>query len=145
MNIRSATSDDVPTMVRLSEQWAAEGITRGQQPDPAEHFRDSSYLLVADSDGVIVGFAQGEREVSGPEHTAVLPVGTPYLDITNLFVIPECRSQQVGSRLVDELLARATADGVERAMVYSAATELDRVMAFYQSHGFHGWFVQLFR
>jgi hypothetical protein len=27
--------------------------------------------------------------------------------------------------------------------VYSAANDLDRIVSFYRSHGFEGWFVQL--
>ncbi|HVX47051.1 MAG TPA: GNAT family N-acetyltransferase [Mycobacteriales bacterium] len=147
MNVRPATHADTARLAELSAQWADEGITIGQQPDDQEWFEAAigSYFLVAENDGDIVGFAQGEELVSDERHTAVLPAGTRYLDVTNVYVVPRLRSSGVGGALLDELLDRAARQGIERSMVYSAASELDRVVAFYREHGFRGWFVQLVR
>lgn len=147
MHIRPATHADTARLAELSEQWAAEGITIGQQPDDQEWFAAAigPYFLVAENDGDIAGFAQAEEMMSDERHTAVLPTGTRYLDVTNVYVVPHLRSSGIGGALLDELLDRAAQQGIERSMVYSAASELDRVVAFYRSHGFRGWFVQLVR
>lgn len=147
MQIRLATHADTARLAELSVQWADEGITIGQQPDGQALFEAAvgPYLLVSEEAGQIVGFAQGEEMVSDERHTSVLPAGTRYLEVTNVYVVPSLRSSGVGGALLDELLDRAAQRGVDRSMVYSAASELERVMAFYRSHGFQGWFVQLVR
>lgn len=147
MHIRPATSADAPRLAELSGNWAEEGITIGQAPDEQPWFQEAvgPYLLVAEVDAEIVGFVQGEEQVSDERHSSVMPAGTRYLDVTNVYVVPQLRSDGIGGDLLDELLAEASRRGVERSMVYSAASELDRVVAFYRSHGFRGWFVQLYR
>lgn len=147
VTIRNADVNDLDRLTELSEEWAREGITFGQSADDREWFERSlgSYLLVADVQGDIIGFAQAEEQVSGEQHTAVMPTGTRFLNITNAYVVPQWRSHGIGGALLDEMLARAENRGIHRSMVYSAASDLDRILAFYRSHGFQGWFVQLYK
>jgi ribosomal protein S18 acetylase RimI-like enzyme len=145
--IRCADADDVSRLVELSKAWADEGVTRGQAPDRREWFHSSlgPYSLVAETGSSVVGYVQGEERMSDEQHSAVLTPGTPYLEVTNLYVAPRFRSQGVGGALLDRLLGVAADRGVERSLVYSATKDLDRILSFYRSHGFQGWFVQLYR
>jgi diadenosine tetraphosphate (Ap4A) HIT family hydrolase/ribosomal protein S18 acetylase RimI-like enzyme len=147
IRIRSADSDDVPRLAALSENWAREDITYGQGPDSAEWFGSQlgPYLLVAEFDSSIVAFAQGAEHASGEQHTAVLPEGTRFLEVTNIFVSADFRSRGIGGLLLDRLIEEATNRGLDRAMVYSATKDLDRITSFYRAHGFRGWYVQLYR
>lgn len=147
IRIRPAAEADVSRLADLSETWAQEEITIGQGPDSAEWFRTNlgPYLLVAETDSSIVGFVQGEECVSGEKHTAVLPEGTPFLEVTNIFLTASFRSEGIGGMLIDRLIDEARSRGVDRAMVYSATRDIDQVMSFYRSHGFQSWFVQLYR
>jgi ribosomal protein S18 acetylase RimI-like enzyme len=88
---------------------------------------------------------QGAEHVSDKQHTAVLFEGTRFLKITNIFVSAAFRSRRIGGILLDRLIHEATSRGVDRAMVYSATKDLDRVTSFYRAHGFRGWYVQLYR
>jgi ribosomal protein S18 acetylase RimI-like enzyme len=137
----------VPRLAALSDNCAREDITYGQGPDSAEWFGSQlgPYLLVAEIDASIVAFVQGAEHVSDKQHTAVLFEGTRFLEITNIFVSAAFRSRGIGGILLDRLIHEATSRGVDRAMVYSATKDLDRVTSFYRAHGFRGWYVQLYR
>ena len=74
-----------------------------------------------------------------------MPLGERYFRLDELYVHPDHRERGVGGLLVDRLLAEAQAEGVDRARVYSAAQDWQRIIAFYQRHGFKMWYVELYR
>ena len=144
--IRPASASDVAAVRRLQELWAAEEVTRGFTPEGEEQTAlrvGGPYFLVAEAEGRVVGFACGAARVS--EGTAVMPAGTPYVEIEDLYVAPDARGAGVGGLLVERLLADARREGVRKALVYSASKEVRGVLKFYEGHGFEPWFVQLFR
>ena len=143
--IREAKPGDVSAVSRLQHQWAREDITYGFVPSDEDAIRGSlgPYFLVAEREDCIVGFIHGEKRIS--EGLAVVPKGDSYLEIVDLYVEPQYRTQSIGGSLVTRLLELAKRDGIHRASVYSATKDVPSVMRFYQGHGFRGWFVQMFR
>ena len=144
--IREATDADVGAVRRLQELWAGEGITHGFVPEDPARIKERagvSRVLVAEADGLLVGFAAGATHVSGG--TAVTPEGTPCFEVEDLYVAPDARGRGVGGLLLERLLEDAVRDGARQAVVYSASKDVRRVLKFYEGHGFSPWFVQLFR
>lgn len=145
MAIREATRDDIGRVHALCAAWEGEAITYGLVATPAETLEAQlgPYFLVAEEDGDIVGYVTGTVRTS--DGMAVIPAGAAYLEVDELYVIPAQRSQGIGRVLLDTMLARAKAAGVEYQLVYSATKNLRRAMKFYEQSGFQSWCVQLFR
>lgn len=144
-HIRRAVLQDLGVIQWLQEQWANEDITYGFVPETEEQIRRQlgSYLLVAEVDGVVVGFISGSKQIS--DGIAVAPEGTAYLEIENLYVTPAFRQQQVGGKLLERLLAVAREEGARKVLVYSATKNVHRILAFYERHGFRSWYIQMFQ
>ena len=145
MIIRDTVHADVARVHALCAAWEGEAITYGMVTTPAETLEAQlgPYFLVAEEGGEIVGYVTGSVHAS--DGMAVIPAGAAYLEIDEFYVIPERRSQGIGRRLLDTLLARAEAAGLEYQLVYSATKDLRRVLHFYEQSGFQSWCVQLFR
>jgi ribosomal protein S18 acetylase RimI-like enzyme len=143
--IRQAAESDVESVSRLQHQWAEEGGVYGFVPESREQIEGilGPYFLVAEVDEEIVGFVSGSVCIS--EDKAVIPKGASYVEIDNLYVLPEFRGQGVGSRLISRVLAEAKDQGVAYALVYSAAKDIHSILRFYKRHDFRSWYVQMFR
>lgn len=143
--IREAQVADVDRVHQLQVEWAEEGITYGYRADSKENLsaKLGPYFLVAELDGTLVGHAYGLIRVS--EGLAVIPAGERYLEIEDIYVIPEFRNRSIGGLLLDGLLQAAEEEGIETFSVYSSTKDADRILRFYRSHGFESWYVQLFR
>jgi ribosomal protein S18 acetylase RimI-like enzyme len=143
--IRHATERDVRFIHQLQQRWVEEGNIYGFVPESQEQIKASinSYLLVAEINNEIVGFISGSVHLS--EAIAVIPEGESYLEITNLYILPEYRRQGTGSALINECLAQAKEAGAGYALLYSAAKEIHTVLRFYEQHNFQSWYVQMFR
>lgn len=61
----------------------------------------------------------------------------------NLMVV----GQQIGHHhvMVDKLLEAAEGNGITRSVVYSATKQWQKIIGFYEKHGFKKWFVQMYR
>jgi ribosomal protein S18 acetylase RimI-like enzyme len=143
--IRRATESDVRAVARLQHRWAGEGGVYGFVPESLEQLSAAlgPYLLVAEVNKEIAGFVSGSAHVS--EGTAIMPRGTSYLEIDNLYIVPEHRRRGIGGELIARLLAEAKGRGVTHALLYSAAKDVHGVLRFYERHDFRSWYVQMFR
>src|SRR2546423_8282244 len=117
MLVRRATKTDVSFVCQLQHAWFEEGNVYGFVPDNQKQIEASldSYLI-AEVNGEVVGFVSGSVRTSAG--TAVIPGGERYLEIDNLFVLPEFRNQGIGSSLIARRLAQAGEQGVNYALVY---------------------------
>jgi GNAT superfamily N-acetyltransferase len=145
VTVRLAGSADIDAVLRLQEQWVAEDITYGFEPDPRKfaEARLGPLFLVGEAEGALVAFAYGSIHVS--EGLSVTPASECYLEVDTIYVTPEFRSGGIGGGLLDGLIGAAQAEGVSRVHVFSATKDHDRVLEFYRKHGFRPWGVQLFK
>ncbi len=142
ITIRTASKDDLQTIVDLAIQWEREGSTVGQVTGSFDHYlSESGYLIVAEENQSMVAFlaAQGKNE-----RLAIFGTEDPYVELEELYVAPERRSQGIGTLLVDELKVKAKTRGLNRFHVYSASRDLHKVIAFYARHGFQVWSIQAY-
>lgn len=143
--IRPASTDDLHEMALLQHAWEHEQITHGQTATDLPHLQEqiNEYALVAQTGNQLVGIVMASVHVS--EGMAVIPAGERYLEIDDLYVMPEWRAQDIGHQLLDTVLARAEADGIHYQLVYTATKEIRRILRFYESCGFESWYVQMYR
>lgn len=146
-NIRAATGSDLAAVVRLSEEWVEEEITYGQTAPSYDWFADRllHYFFVAVVDGEVAGYSQGENHASDESVAAVLPIGTPFVEITNLYVAKGHRRRGLGGQLLDSVLDAARRDGVDRSLLFTGTKDVLSIVRFYSSRGYDGWGVQMVR
>lgn len=145
MLIRPAIKTDAPLISRLQHKWFEEENVYGFVPENQEQIEASldSYLIAEVGGAGVVGFISSWVRVS--DGMAVIPAGESYLEIDNLFVLPEFRNQGIGSDLIARRLDQAKQQGVNYALVYSASKNILDVLKFYERHNFQSWYIQMFQ
>lgn len=143
--IRECQPADLPAIVRLTEIWSEERITHGVIPTVVAHLETQlgRYFWVAECDEQIVGFAYGNVQTS--QGLAVIPAGEQYLVIEEIYVHADHRAQGIGGKLLDRLLDLAESEGIRRSLVHSATKDWQRIVGFYERHGFQVWYMQMYR
>ncbi|HYP01340.1 MAG TPA: GNAT family N-acetyltransferase [Pyrinomonadaceae bacterium] len=143
--IRPAADLDVRAISRLQHQWAEEGSAYGFVPESEEQIKAAlgQYFLVAEINKEITGFISGSIHIN--EDKAVMPEGASYLEVDNLYILPEYRRQSIASGLITRLLVEAKEQGAAYALLYSAAKDIHNILRFYEQHNFRSWYVQMFR
>lgn len=147
VSIQQATADDIDAICALYERIAEEAIVWGLVAASREKIGEQLGPLsfVAEGDGGVVGYAAGSLHTNDRRYSAVTSVGERYLEVDDLCVAPEFRSQGIGGRLLEALIEAARTQGVTRVHVFSTTKDHDRILRFYRRHGFRPWGVQLFR
>ncbi len=135
----------MPRVRHLQVQWAHEDITYGFVPASEEQIRAAfqGYFLVAELEGTVVGFVTASERMS--DGLAVIPEGTKYFEIDDIYVIPDHRSRGIGSLLLERVKERAKRDGFTHLHVFSGTKDLHQILQFYERDGFRGWSVQLYQ
>lgn len=145
VTVRKANETDVLKVVKLSELWVSECITYGLGPNSEELLRNNigDYFWVAEINSEVVGYITGSVHES--DGLAVIEKGERYLEVDEVYVHPEYRSENIGHLMVDKLLQTAEGNGITRSIVYSASKQWQKIVGFYEKHGFKMWFVQMYR
>ncbi len=87
----------VAELIRLSEDWAAEGSCYGYRPNGREDM-EGNRIFLAEEDGAVLGYLFVKVYRSG-NMKSIMPGGTPYFEVEELYVVPESRSQGIGEKL----------------------------------------------
>jgi GNAT superfamily N-acetyltransferase len=143
--IRVCTPDDIPQVIRLSQQWAEEGVTKGYEnvkwTEEKLASRINGYFFVAEQDGGITAYAFGTVKTGGA--SPVIPQDERYLELYEVYISKAFRGEGLGSELVRALLAKAEGEGVYRATVGSSNRNWREVGDFYERLGFGMWYFQM--
>ena len=107
------------TLILMSEEWTAENSCFGYRPNDKSDI-EGNRIFVAEENGEVVGYLFG-RVYESKQMKSIMPEGTPYFEVEELYVIPKRRSQGIG-----ESLFRYVEDAVQNEaeyMVLSTATK----------------------
>ena len=134
--VRQCKRADFPAAESLyARLYTAEGLEA----------RYGEYLLVAEVDGRIVGFLCAEGQtiafMKSEIGRAAFPDDEDYLELQELYVLPEYRDRGIGTRLVRAALERGRANGLRRSMVYSSNADYARTARFYERCGYRMWHI----
>ena len=121
MTIQEVQLDDevLSLLISLSEDWTAEDSCYGYRPNDKSDIEDNRIFLAKEGD-TIVGYLFG-KVYQSEKMKSIMPEGTPYFEVEELYVIPEKRSQGIGEKLF-----RFVEDAVKNEaeyMVLSTATK----------------------
>ena len=91
-------SPEIPEkLIQLSAQWAAEQSCYGYYPNTEADIAGKRIFLAEDEDG-IEAYLLGKIEPA-KNMKSIMPEGTLYFEVEELYVVPEKRSQGIGEAL----------------------------------------------
>jgi ribosomal protein S18 acetylase RimI-like enzyme len=143
IDIRHATSADIPDLVALSAAlFAEDGAARDRLRNadwPRDNGRewlagliaapDSLVLVAVGEDGAVLGHLVGQFYPSSAMWTGART------ELVSMYVSPANRGRRAGGRLVDAFFAWSGQRGAERSHV-SAYAANESAIRFYRRHGF---------
>ena len=133
IQIRPAKPEDMPALLALSQEWAAEGITYGYSPTGREAF--AGYRCwVAEADGEVVGYAGGEVDTAR-RNIEIQQAGERYFELEELYVCPACRGRGVGQLLLARVEEDARREGLAQLMLNAANRDHAPLLCFYLREG----------
>ena len=141
--IRPAGIDDISDLIRLQSAAEAEGAVWGYVAEAHEVWatRDLSWTAVASDGRHALGFVHAAPRPYAGE--CVFPGDSAILEIVDLIIDADARSQGLGFELVAWVRDRACEDGYTHLRVYSASKRFDDVVRFYRSCGFTPWYLEM--
>jgi ribosomal protein S18 acetylase RimI-like enzyme len=145
INIRECRQEDLEYILCLHQQWANDDITYGFTPAERSYLESKlgKYFLVSEINGKVIGFVYGT--VHKAKNMAVIKEGQMYIEIDDIYTIPEHRGNGVGSLLLNKILEISKENGIERSLIYSATKDMDSIINFYRKHNYKTWYIQMFK
>ena len=145
MRIREAELTDalLERLIAMSRDWEAEQSCHGYRANERADI-EGNRVFLAEADGAIVGYLFGKL-CRSEKQSSIMPDGTDYFEVEELYVVPACRSQGVGAALfahVEQALKGETA-----FILLSTATKNARaILHFYMDVvGMEFWSARLFK
>lgn len=130
MLIREAELNDalLETLIALSKDWEAERSCHGYRANTRADI-EGNRIFLAEENGAVVGYLFGHMERS-EKQSSVMPDGTPYFELEELYVVPERRSAGIGAALFTH--AEAALKSETEYILLSTATKNARaILHFY--------------
>ena len=85
------------TLIALSKDWEAERSCHGYRANARADI-EGNRIFLAEEDGSVIAYLFGKLCTS-EKQSSVMPDGTPYFEIEELYVVPAQRSRGVGAAL----------------------------------------------
>ena len=130
MLIREAELNDalLETLIALSRDWEAERSCHGYRANTRADI-EGNRIFLAEENGAVVGYLFGHMERS-EKQSSVMPDGTPYFELEELYVVPERRSAGVGAALFTHAEAALKSD-TEYFLLSTATKNARAILHFY--------------
>ena len=130
MTIQEVQLDEevLSLLIRLSEDWTAEDSCYGYRPNDRSDI-EGNRIFLAKEDDIAVGYLFGKVYPS-EKMKSIMPEGTPYFEVEELYVIPERRSQGIGEKLF-RFVEGAVKDEAEYMVLSTATKNWKAIFHFY--------------
>lgn len=130
-------------LIALSKDWAAEESCYGYRANERADI-EGNRIFLAEDDGRIIGYLFGSMALS-ERMNSIMPDGTAYFEIEELYVIPECRSRGVGAKLF-RYAESAVKNKADFIMLSTATKNYKAILHFYLDEvGMEFWSARLFK
>ena len=130
-------------LIRLSEDWEAENSCRGYRRNEAADIEGNRVFLAEEGEET-VGYLFGHRELA-KNASSVMPDGTPFFEVEELYVKPRLRSRGIGQALF-RFAERAVAGEADYILLSTATKNWKAILHFYlEELGMDFWSARLFR
>ena len=130
-------------LISFSKDWAAENSCWGYRANEPSDI-EGNRIFFAEEEGTVIGYLFG-RICKSVNMYSIMPEGTPFFEVEELYIVPGRRSQGAGSELfhhVEEIVGSEA-----EYMVLSTATRNWRaILHFYIDElGMQFWSARLFK
>ncbi|MCR5747559.1 MAG: GNAT family N-acetyltransferase [Lachnospiraceae bacterium] len=145
MTIRAVQLDDevLSLLIRLSEDWTGENSCYGYRPNDRSDI-EGNRIFLAKEDDTTVGYLFG-KVYQSEKMKSIMPEGTPYFEVEELYVIPERRSQGIGEKLF-QFVEDAVKDEAEYMLLSTATKNWKAIFHFYLDElDMRFWSARLFK
>ena len=129
LTVRPMDDRDRLAVLRLSRQWADEGITYGYAADTLADLKGYR-VWVAALGPRIVGYAAGRTETAQRD-SSIQKAGEQWFELEELYVDPGCRSRGAGRALLRAVEDAARGEGLGRMMFSAANRDYEPLLRFY--------------
>ncbi len=137
------TEDVAAALIRMSADWEAEDNCRGYRRNGLSDI-EGNRVFVAEDCGGMIGYLFG-RVRRAENASSVMPDGTPYFEVEELYVKPEHRSKGVGKRLF-ACAESAAASEAEYILLSTATKNWKAIFHFYLDEvAMQFWNARLFK
>lgn len=137
------TPEVLETLIRLSEDWEAENSCYGYRKNTSADIEGNRIFVAEDQDGV-VGYLFGHVETV-EKASSIMPDGTPFFEIEELYVQPERRSKGIGRKLI-EYVEEAVSSDAKYILLSTATKNWKAIFHFYLDEtGMEFWSARLFK
>lgn len=146
MKIYEAQLNDalLEKLISLSADWEAENNTYGYRKNDRGDIVGNRIFL-AEHNGKIAGYLLGHPD-KAERASSIMADGTPYFEIEQLYVVPEHRSEGIGSALYRFAEREARADGIGFILLSTAAKNYKSILHFYIDElGMDFWSARLYK
>ncbi len=145
MKIQEVSLNDamLEQLIHLSEDWTAEKSCYGYRPNDKTDI-EGNRIFIAEDDGRVIGYLFG-RVHQSEQMKSIMPEGTPYFEVEELYVVPERRSRGIGAKLF-RYTEKAVKSEAEYMVLSTATKNWKAVFHFYlEELGMTFWSARLFR
>ncbi len=144
INIRLATEKDKLEIVELSKEWENEKSTHGFYADELDYINENR-CFVAYVDDTVIGYLFG-KVFESKQMKSIMPEGTPYFEVEEIYVTPKYRNCGVGSMLFDYLENILKDEKITQMVLSTATKDYESIFNFYiKRKGMSFWSARLFK
>lgn len=137
------TPETQKALLQMSADWAAENSCRGYYANDESDLKGNRFFLALDNDAP-VGYLFGKL-CHAQKTSTVMPEGTPYFEVEEIYIVPAMRSKGIGGELFRfaENAVRSEADFV---LLSTATRNWRAIFHFYIDElGMEFWNARLFK
>ena len=146
MRIYEAPADAavIDQLISISADWELESSTYGYRKNEIDDIVGKRIFL-AEQNGNILGYLFGNTCMS-ERASSIMPEGTEYFEIEELYVVSQRRSQGVGRALFMFAEQTVKGDGIRYIMLSTATKNYKSILHFYIDElGMDFWSARLFK
>ena len=135
--------DVLDILLEYSADWEAEGSCYGYRRNTPEDFQGEQVFVMIQG-SAIVAYLMGHR-ARAERMQSIMPDGTSYFEVDELYVVPEYRSRGVG-RALFRFMEEEAAYEAEFIMLSTASKNFRAALHFYLDElGMEFWSARLFK
>lgn len=116
------------SLIKLSEDWASENSCYGYRANERSDI-EGNRVFFAEESGIVLGYLFG-RVCKSKQMQSIMPEGTSFFEVEELYVIPERRSQGIGAALF-RYVEDAVKDEAEYMVLSTATKNWKAIFHFY--------------
>lgn len=131
-------------LIAFSADWEAEKSCHGYRKNERSDI-ENNRIFLAEEQGQVIGYLFGCEEKS-KNASSIMPEGSPYFEMEELYVIPEMRSRGIGRALFRFVEDKLRQEGVPYVMLSTATKNHRAILHFYiDEMGMDFWNARLFK